>query len=336
MTAAPRRRTVGDVDQRRRAVRPWFAAGVAGTVAALVAGAFVLLVSRGPTVTAQTDDLIHRVAGYGDVSGGLMAVDLVAVRQVLDLAEDADPSDGLGSDDEPRRRLLGTSVVTPFLHHPAAQDLREAVDLGLVEAAARTLRSTVDGSLLVIRTRQPAGEIATALEAAGWSRRGVVLSRPDARHPWPVAAVSDGLLALGRNITVVGRAVTEAAAPRDPAVGAPASREVAAEASALLRDTGSLGVALSGDRVDGCVSRWAVVDRYDGTGEVVLLATGDVEDIRLTLERHRLRRWEAVEAGLEADRVRVRLDAGPFGVTPLQLATDGLAAAGIWSCGPGM
>lgn len=325
MTAAPRRRTVEGVNQRGRAVRPWLAAGVAGIVAALVAGTFVLLVSGGPTVTQQTDDLVRRVAAYGDVSGGLLAVDLVAVRQALDLAEDADPRDGFGSGDEPRRRLLGTSVATPFLHHPAAEDLREAVDLGRVEAAARTLRTAADGSLLVIRTGQPTGEIAASLEAAGWSRRGLVLSRPGARHPWPVAALSDGLLALGRSAAVVRRAVT----------GTPASSDVATEASALLRDTDSFGVALSGDRVDGCVTRWAVVDRYDGTGEVVLLAARDVRDIRLTLERHRLRRWEAVEAGLDDDRVRVRLDAGPFGVTPLQLATDGLATAGIWSCDAG-
>lgn len=239
-------------------------------LAAILLGllAAILLGCGGDEETEGDDEsrlmaLVDRVPRDEDFPA-ITAVDVIAAREALGVAEGTDPRTAITGGDAERRFAYAVASAVPYLQSPQDTPISEAVDSTQITAAASNVVFG-PGSITVLETDQPFEEIASALEVDGYERDGnVVTAEADAIDPGAsVVAEGDGIVALGFDAeTVTGVATGDPAAPEGP------ERELIAQ----MAGPAKLATATGGES-SSCLDAIGVVDGLaDGAGEFVVLA----------------------------------------------------------------
>lgn len=218
---------------------------------------------------------------------GVSEVDLVALKEALDLPADADPA--APPPGEAGSRFASTArVVLPFCHgedppEPIDEAIRQAVDCAQIRIAAAPADVGV-WSLTVMRTEQPFDEIAASLTEAGYARQGRMLNYVEGTEPMRYLEVvadeeDESLIALARDRTAGFAALGEG--PAEPE-SRPDLRALAALPAAPAR------TAWVGD--GECITAYALADRVeDQRGELVVQLGEDAGEARVegfTLASH--------------------------------------------------
>ena len=193
-------------------------------------------------------DLTKRLPADADFYS---TVDLGALRQGLDLPDDADPLDG---------DLLSFSGPLGILAQFGDPDVTEALELPQAFALATAV--TADGPVTAIATHADTGEIGSTLGDLGFEDQGGVLSGGDSQTL--AVRLDDGAIYLARDAEGLE------GIDREPADDPP--RQLLEELDApLIQTTPS----------PDCARESAITANADGSGEIAYLIDGGADASRL-------------------------------------------------------